>query len=124
MCNSYPAAHYEQVKKAILRGRHVLCESPIALDNDQCTELFELAEKHNVILMESIRTAYSTVYQRILLLLKTGKIGKVISVDSTCTNLQSITESADAELNKEMEQPRGLGAYGPSSDIPDPWNAV
>ena len=122
--HSYPAAHYEQVKKAILRGRHVLCESPIALDNDQCTELFELAEKHNVILMESIRTAYSTVYQRMLLLLKTGKIGKVISVDSTCTNLQSITESADAELNKEMEQPRSLGAYGPSSDIPDPWNAV
>ena len=113
--HSYPAAHYEQVKKAILRGRHVLCESPIALDNDQCTELFELAEKHNVILMESIRTAYSTVYQRMLLLLKTGKIGKVISVDSTCTNLQSITETADAELNRKWNS---LAAWGPTGLLP------
>ena len=113
--HSYPAVHYEQVKKAILRGKHVLCESPITLDNAQCEELFALAEENHVILMESIRTAYSTAYQRMLLLLKAGKIGKVISVDATCTNLQSITESADAELNRKWNS---LSAWGPTGLLP------
>lgn len=113
--HSYPAVHYEQVKKAILGGKHVLCESPITLDNSQCEELFALAEENHVILMESIRTAYSTAYQRMLLLLKAGKIGKVISVDATCTNLQSITESADAELNRKWNS---LSAWGPTGLLP------
>ena len=113
--HSYPAVHYEQVKKAILRGKHVLCDSPITLDNAQCEELFALAEENHVILMESIRTAYSTAYQRMLLLLKAGKIGKVISVDATCTNLQSITESADAELNRKWNS---LSAWGPTGLLP------
>ena len=113
--HSYPEAHYEQVKKAILRGKHVLCESPITLDNNQCEELFALAEENDVILMESIRTAYSTAYQRMLLLLKAGKIGKVISVDATCTNLQSITESADTELNRKWNS---LAAWGPTGLLP------
>ena len=113
--HSYPEVHYEQVKKAILRGKHVLCESPITLDNNQCEELFALAEENDVILMESIRTAYSTAYQRMLLLLKAGKIGKVISVDATCTNLQSITESADTELNRKWNS---LAAWGPTGLLP------
>lgn len=113
--HSYPAAHYEQVKQAILRGRHVLCESPVALDNDQCAELFDLAEEHNVVLMECIRTAYSTAYQRMLLLLKAGKIGKVISVDATCTNLRAITESPDAELNRKWNS---LATWGPTALLP------
>lgn len=63
------------------------CESPIAMSEKEVCELYDIADSHNCILMESIRTAYLTAYSRMLLLLKSGIIGKVISVDSTCTSL-------------------------------------
>lgn len=78
---------YEQIKKALNKGKHVLCESPICLDPNLQKELMELAKKNNCILMDAIKTAYSTAYLRLLLLLKSGKIGKIISVDTTCTSL-------------------------------------
>ncbi len=87
---SHPSKHYEQVKTAILNGKHVLCEAPIAIKKEQCQELFVLAQKNNCILMEAIKTAYSTAYYRLLLLIKSGQIGKVVSVDATCTSLRNI----------------------------------
>ena len=80
--------HYEQIKKALKMGKSVLCESPIDIDKKRCQELFNIAEENNCILMEAIRTAYSTAYSRLLLLLKGGKIGKILSVEATCTSMK------------------------------------
>ena len=41
---SFPTKHYEQIKKVLNAGKHVLCESPITLDKQECKELFELAQ--------------------------------------------------------------------------------
>lgn len=76
---------YENIKKALKLHKHVLCESPICLSKVECEELFTLAKKNNCILMEAIRTAYSTAYARLLLMVKAGKIGDVVAIDSTCT---------------------------------------
>lgn len=84
---SHPNRHYKQIKKALKRGKHVLCESPISLVKDECEELFALAKEKGLVLADSNKTAFSTAYSRLLLMVKTGKIGKVISVDATCTSL-------------------------------------
>ena len=84
---SNPLLHAEQIKKALLAGCHVLCESPIAMSETECLSLFALAKEKGLVLMESLKTAYSTAYYRLLLLVKSGEIGKVVSVDSTCTSL-------------------------------------
>lgn len=105
---SNPREHYEQIKKAISRGKHVLCESPIAISKDECKELFELAEQKDVVLLEAIRTAYSTAYSRLLLLLKSGKIGKVLSVDATCSSLKNV----------ENENINSLLNWGPTALLP------
>lgn len=39
--------------------------------------------------MDSLRTAYSTAYARMLLLVTGGRIGEVVSVDATITNLKT-----------------------------------
>ena len=65
---SHPSLHYEQVKTALEAGKHVLCEAPAALSAAQCRELFALAEEKGCVLMEGIKTAYSTAYYRLLLL--------------------------------------------------------
>ena len=78
---SHPTKHYNHVKQALLAGKHVLCESPIALSEAECNELYQLANSKNLILMDAIKTAYSTAYNRLLLLLNSGKIGQVLSVE-------------------------------------------
>ena len=87
--HSHPSRHYLEVKEALETGKHVLCESPMSLKKDQVAELCILAKSKGLVLMEAIRTAYSTAYARMLLLIKGGKIGEVVSVDATCTSLKS-----------------------------------
>ena len=90
----------------------MLCESPIALTLEETKELFALAEKKNLILMEAIKTAYSNAYNRLILLVKTGKIGKVVSVDATCTSLQNFN-------NKNLETSwNSICAWGPTAMLP------
>ena len=109
---SHPTKHYREIKHALERGKHVLCESPIALTLEETKELFALAEKKNLILMEAIKTAYSNAYNRLILLVKTGKIGKVVSVDATCTSLQNFN-------NKNLETAwNSICAWGPTAVLP------
>lgn len=84
---------YNLIKKALKMNKHVLCESPMSLSEKEYKELFKLAEKNKCILMEAIRTAYSTAYARLLLMVKTGKVGDVIAIDSTCTTLRDKDET-------------------------------
>ena len=72
---SHPSKHYEHVKKALTNNIHVLCESPIALSGEEYDELLKLSNDRNLILMDSIKTAYSTAYGRLLVLIKGGNIG-------------------------------------------------
>ena len=110
--HAHPSLHYELNKKALLAGKHVMCESPLAMYPDQCEELIHLADNSGLILMEATRTAYITAYARMLLLLKGGKIGKVVSVDATCTSLRS---SEQVGKNKQWGS---LEAWGPTTLLP------
>lgn len=111
---SHPTRHYAQIKKALMAGKHVLVESPMVLDTQQCKELFALAKEKNVVLMESIKTAYATAYNRLLLLVKSGKIGKVISVDSTCTSIRNIDRN-EASYDNVWNS---ICFWGPTSLLP------
>lgn len=110
--HAHPSQHYDYCKRALEAGRHVMCESPLALTTAQCEELIELAKGKNLVLMEALRTAYITAYSRLLLLLKGGKIGRVVSVDATCTSLSSSEQTGDSRAWGS------LGAWGPTALLP------
>lgn len=111
---SKPQDHYNQIKKAMEQGKHVLCEPPIALSVCEWQELNALAKEKNLILMDAIRTAYSTAYYRMLLLVKSGRIGTVMSVDSSCTSLR------DNDLPSEelREKWNSICSWGPNAMLP------
>lgn len=94
---SNPKKHYDQIKNALLCHKHVICESPISLKESQCRELFRLAQEHQCVLMEGIKTAYSTAYTRLILLIKSGKIGRVVSVDATCTSMRNLENAKNLQ---------------------------
>lgn len=87
---SEPSRHYDQIRQALEQGKHVLCEPPMALSAGQCAELQEIAKTNHCVLMDAIKTAYATAYARMLLLVKSGKIGQVVSVEATATSLKDI----------------------------------
>ncbi len=111
---SKPQDHYTQIKNALELGKHVLCEPPIALSVDEWAELNKLAKEKHLILMDAIRTAYSTAYYRMLLLVKSGRIGTVMSVDSSCTSLR------DNDLSNEelREKWNSICSWGPNAMLP------
>lgn len=111
---SRPQDHYEQIKKALMRGKHVLCESPVAASVSEWNELMALAKQKGLILMDAIRTAYSTAYYRMLLLVKSGRIGKVVSVDASCSSLRD-NELTGAELANVWNS---ICSWGPTALLP------
>lgn len=112
---SHPSLHYQQIRQALLQGKHVLCESPIVLCVGQYDELTDLAKKQGVILMDAIKTAYSMAYNRLVLLLKGGKIGRVVSVDAICTSLKDLQDSDYKDLESKWNT---ICAWGPTALLP------
>ena len=96
---THPNDHYGQIKAALEAGVHVLCESPIAKTGSGAFELQQLACGKGLVLMDAIKTAYATAYSRMLLLAKSGRIGKVVSVDATCTSLRPLDTANVASPN-------------------------
>lgn len=108
-----PEEHYELVKSLLNKGKSVICESPVSLKEEQTKELFELAKKNGVFLFDGMKTAYSTAFSRMLLLIKSGKIGEVVSVDATCTSMADFTETNDIG-----DKWSSICAWGPTAMLP------
>ncbi|MDE6192580.1 MAG: Gfo/Idh/MocA family oxidoreductase [Muribaculaceae bacterium] len=110
---SKPSEHYSQVMTALKAGVHVLCESPITLTIRQFEEVSRMAVDRNLVLMDGIKTAYSLAFNRMMLLIKSGVIGDVLSVDTTCTSLIDINEKA---LPSHIWN--SITAWGPTALLP------
>lgn len=112
---SHPKKHYHDAKKALEAGKHVICEAPIALSLEQYRELISLAKTKGLILVDAIKTAYSTAYSRLLVVAKSGCIGDIVSVDSVCTSLADGAWEEGANLE---EKQNSICAWGPTAMLP------
>ena len=110
-----PERHYDLVKKALESGVHVLCETPLSMKKADCAELFALAGKSGLVLMEALKTAFSTAYARLVLLLKSGKIGEIVSVDSACTSMEELSGVSGENLSGKWNS---ISDWGPIGMLP------
>jgi len=76
-------AHFDQSRYALQHGRHVLCETPMVLDDSQARELFSLAEKKNLVLMEANKTAHCPAFNHLVTIIKSGLIGDVVDIEAS-----------------------------------------
>lgn len=109
---SNPKEHYKHIKLALDNNKHVICESPIVTNIKQYTELQNYAQKQKCILMDAIKTAYSTAYYRLLLLTKSGRIGDIVSIDATCTSMENLINANKEELNYIWDS---ITSWGPTA---------
>lgn len=112
---SDPSLHYQQIRLALEKKKHVLCESPIALSVQELNELRQLAESNECVLVDALRTAYSPAYHQLQLLAKSGVIGKIMSVDSICTSLRNISED---ERESSAGKWNSICSWGPAAMLP------
>jgi predicted dehydrogenase len=84
-------------KKAILSGKHVLCEKPLVLSRNQAVELFNLSDEHGVILLEAVKTAFAPGFIRMISIVKSGLIGEIKNIDAAFTKL---TDNEKREMKK------------------------
>ncbi|MFR5411818.1 MAG: Gfo/Idh/MocA family oxidoreductase [Enterocloster bolteae] len=104
------ATHYEYTKQALLAGKHVLCEKPMALKKAEAEELFGLAKEKNCVLMEGIKTAYCPGFVQMLGIARSGVIGAIKDVEACFTKLTSsiMRELTDVETGGSFTE---LGSY-------------
>ena len=112
---SHPSQHYDHIRAALQKDKHVLCESPVALNVDQFEELSAMANEKGLMLMDAIKTAYGMAYNRLILLLKSGRIGRIVSVDAVCT---SLTDLQNSDLTKLEYKWNSICAWGPTAMLP------
>ncbi len=115
LIESPPQDHVQQIKLALRNDKHVMCESPIALTTREAKELYNLAKEKRLVLMEAIKTAYSTAYNRLLLLVKSGKIGQVVSIDATCTSQKELDQ---AKKDYKKIAWNSICGWGPTALLP------
>ncbi len=96
-------AHYDCIKTALNARKHVLCETPMVLCGDQAKELFGLAEKQGVVLMEANKTAHCPAFNHLMVMIKSGVIGEVVDIEASVSQLLDKT-------GREFDMLQGGGA--------------
>lgn len=80
-------SHYTYCKQALLAKKHVLCEIPLVLEEEQARELYSLAEEQGVILMEANKTAHCPAFNHLMVMIKSGAIGEVVDIEASLSRL-------------------------------------
>lgn len=81
--------HLDFIERAVLAGKHVLCEKPILVDVHRFRELRELSKASGLIISEAFMTAYHPRSKQVLQLIQGGGVGHVLSINSTFTGTLS-----------------------------------
>ena len=80
-------SHYPMAKEALLSGKDVFVEKPLALEIEQGRELVALAEKNNRILLVGHLLEYHPAIARLKELVDKGELGKINYIYSNRLNL-------------------------------------
>lgn len=112
---SSPRHHFADIRQILQKGKHVLCESPIAISLEEMEILEKLASQRHCVLMDSIKTAYSLAYSRLCLLAQSEVIGDIVSVDAVSTSLSNQDYKLD---NHESGSWNSICAWGPTVLLP------
>lgn len=105
-------SHYEYIKQALEKKKHVLCETPLVLSGDEAREMYALAEQQECVLMEANKTAHCPAFNHLMVMVKSGLIGSVVDVEASLSKLwddnMSLREFDASQAGGSMYE---LGSY-------------
>jgi predicted dehydrogenase len=75
--------HCEWTLRALEAGKHVLCEKPIASNAAEAQRMTDAAKLSGRVLMEAFHWRYHPLADRMIEILRSGKLGRLQSIDAT-----------------------------------------
>jgi predicted dehydrogenase len=91
--------HYDATRAALLAGKHVLVEKPLALRGSEAMELVQLAAEKKCVLMVGHTFEYNPAVRRIKEFLDEGALGEVYYLYSQRLNLGRVRQDVDVVWN-------------------------
>ncbi len=84
--------HYQTIKKALAKGKHIYCEKPLCVSAEEAKELADLAKKSGRICTMVFNNRHLAPILRASELVKEGRIGRVLSFTAeyfhnSCTDI-------------------------------------
>ena len=73
-----PAFHFEQSKKALLLGKHVICEKPASLKTSEAEELTEIARTGNLLYVVNLMQRYNPLFTIVKTIIDEGILGNFL----------------------------------------------
>ena len=89
--------HHPLTIRAVERGKHVLCEKPLACDASQCSEMVAAARAHSRHLMEGFMYRYHPQIAEARAMLDAGAIGDLRVIEASFSFLH--TDETDVRCN-------------------------
>jgi predicted dehydrogenase len=68
--------HEDYVVRAAKAGKHVLCEKPLAVTQEECHRMIEAARQGNIKIMTAYRLHFEPLFLEVLDIVRSGKIGE------------------------------------------------
>lgn len=78
-----PNTHYALAKQALLAGKHVLVEKPIAFTEEEARELLDIAERRDRRLSANLVLRHHPFHQEIAQAVKTNRYGRLRQITTT-----------------------------------------
>lgn len=72
--------HYQMAKEALLAGKHVICEKPLAMNREEAEDLVELVEKKGLVNAVHFNIRYYPLAREAKQMVRNGQVGKVFAV--------------------------------------------
>jgi predicted dehydrogenase len=92
--------HREWTVKAAEKGKHVLCEKPIACSAPEAQEMSEACRVNGVLLMEAFAQRFHPQYQRVVKLIRGGRIGRILRINAAMS--RSVYPAEDIRMNPSL----------------------
>jgi predicted dehydrogenase len=92
--------HKEWTLKAAEKGKHVLCEKPIACSVAEAQEMSMACRANGVLLMEAFAQRFHPQYRRVEELIREGRIGRILRI--TAAMSRSGYPANDIRMNPDL----------------------
>ncbi|GAE27826.1 oxidoreductase [Halalkalibacter wakoensis JCM 9140] len=93
--------HAEWVKKAARKGKHVLCEKPAALTEEETKSMVDVCNQEKVVFMEAFMYQFHPQHDRVKEIIRSGEIGDVSLMRSSFSFFLDV-ESENIRLDAQL----------------------
>lgn len=90
---TYNLDHYSLIKKCLQAHKNVICEKPMLSSIEENIELFALAKKNNVLLMEAMKAVFLPINIKIKQMLDDKVLGDLIDIRASFIRAETFDKS-------------------------------